>query len=60
MTIGFWILPLIVTVLALRWALSDKYTKGEDNFDIFTSLPIAGLVSALAWAAYFAATRAFG
>lgn len=60
MTIEIWILPLIVTIIAFRWALSAKFTKGEDNFDIFTSLPIAALVSALAWAAYFAANWALG
>lgn len=59
MTIGLWILPLIVTILAFRWAMGDEFTRGDYNFGALFSLPAAGFMSAIAWAAYFAAMWAF-
>ena len=55
MTIGLWVLPLIVTIFAFRWSFSDEYTRGDYNFGILFSLPFAAFVSTLAWAVYFAA-----
>jgi uncharacterized YccA/Bax inhibitor family protein len=55
MTIGLWILPLIVTVVAFRWAFGDEFTRGDYNFGIVFSLPVAAFFAAVSWALYFAA-----
>lgn len=55
MTYGwFALLPLAATIIALNWACGEEFTKGDYNFGLVFSLPMAAFVSAFAWGAYFA------
>jgi hypothetical protein len=52
--IGWWILPVIATVFSFRWAFNDEHTRGDYNFSVVYTLPMAGFMSVSAWAVYFA------
>lgn len=51
-TIGWWILPAILSLLAVLWCNSLDY-GGDYNFTGAISLPITAFVICFVWMVYF-------
>lgn len=51
-TIGWWIIPAIVTVGAIVWFNSQDY-RGDYNFNALFTAPVTAFVICAAWMIYF-------
>jgi hypothetical protein len=52
-TIGLWVLPLITTLVAIVWFYIRSFNSGYMDFGVLFDLPIAVIISLLAWLIYF-------
>ncbi len=52
-TLGWWIIPALVTIAALWWLFSQDY-RGDYNFNALVTVPLTGFVICLAWLIYAA------
>lgn len=52
-TLGWWIIPAIITIAALWWMFSQDY-RGDYNFNAVIIVPVTGFVICLTWLIYTA------
>jgi len=51
--LGWWLVPLAITIAAFWWCHSQDY-RGSYNFNAMFTVPVTGLVICAAWMVYFA------
>lgn len=52
-TLGWWIVPALLTIAALWWMASQDY-RGDYNFTIVFTLPATGFAICFVWLVYTA------
>ena len=57
-TIGWWVVPAILSLLAVIWCSNQNYS-GDYNFTAVYTFPVTGMAICFVWAVYFAVMLAF-
>lgn len=58
-TLGYWIIPSVVTVTQVVWLLGNSSRHGDYDFTPLLTLGISIIVILAAWLAYFAGLAVF-
>lgn len=51
-TLGWWLIPLAVSIAAVWWCSAQDY-RGDYNFNAVFTVPVTALVICFSWMLYF-------